>query len=221
MSDTLHVFVLEDDTRTRESLLLRLEIDPGLSIAGAVGSLAAARDALHELHVDVFLFDLQLPDGNAVQLIEEQQMARPEAPILVISVFGDEDRVIGAIEAGAQGYLLKDDAGEDLVESIRRAVAGESPISPAIARHLIRRFQQPPEAPSDSTAPENPLSEREIEVLRLASKGLTYQETASLLKVSVNTVGTYTRRIYQKLAVSSRAQALFEARQLGLMRGDE
>ena len=218
MGNDLRVFILEDDAEMRESLLARLGTDSGVMSVGAVGTVADARESLSSTRADVLLFDLQLPDGNAVELIAEQHANNPDIPILVISVFGDEDRVIGAIEAGARGYLLKDDAGEDLVDAIRRAVAGESPISPAIARHLIRRFQT---GQSNESVNDNPLSERELEVLRLASKGLTYQETATALQVSVNTVGTYTRRIYQKLAVGSRAQALFEARQMGLMRGDE
>ncbi len=215
MADHIRVFVLEDDARTRASLLRRLNAAAFIETVGDAGALAEARDALAALEVDAFLFDLQLPDGNAIELIREQHLARPDIPVLVISVFGDEERVIAAIEAGARGYLLKDEPGEDLAESVRRAVEGESPISPAIARHLIRRFQVESEKRVNTV--ENPLSDRELEVLRLASKGLTYQETADLLGVTVNTIGTYTRRIYQKLAVTSRAQAVFEARQMGWM----
>ncbi len=118
-------------------------------------------------------------------------------------------------------FVLEDDAGEELVDAIHRVLAGESPILPAIARHLIRRFQPQESDPSQAVTTDSLLSEREMEVLRLASKGLTYQETATVLGLTVNTVGTYTRRVYTKLAVSSRAQALFEARQLGLMGKDE
>ncbi|MEO0575651.1 MAG: response regulator transcription factor [Pseudomonadota bacterium] len=221
MPDSVRVFILEDDVPTRESLERRLTLDARYAVAGAAGTLAEARLLLQTTPVDVLLVDLQLPDGNAIGLIRERTELAPTIPILVISVFGDEERVIGAIEAGARGYLLKDDSGEELVDSIHRVRNGESPISPAIARHLIRRFQ--PSRPIEPAAEsiEHALSEREMEVLRLASKGLTYQETATALGVTVNTVGTYTRRIYTKLAVSSRAQALFEARQLGLMGGDE
>ena len=130
--------------------------------------------------------------------------------------------MVRAISAGAQGYLLKDDGHEDLTESIRQVLDGQSPISPSIAKHLIKRLKtveadtlwRPEPAPSL-------LSERELEVLQLASRGLTYQETAEVLGVTINTVGTYTRRIYTKLAVSSRAAALFEARQLGLMNSSD
>ncbi len=215
MLSRIRVFVLEDDARTRASLLRRLSAAENIETVGDAGTLAEAQEALSVIDVEVCLFDLQLPDGNAVELIRRQQEASPDTPILVISVFGDEERVIAAIEAGARGYLLKDDSEEDLAESVRRVAAGESPISPAIARHLIQRFQQKPSEPDSEM--DNPLSERELQILQLAAKGLTYQETADLLNVSVNTIGTYTRRVYQKLSVTSRAQAIFEARHMGWM----
>lgn len=221
MAEKTRIFILEDDVPTRESLQRRITSDTRYAVAGAVGTIAEATKMLALVGVDVLLVDLQLPDGNATGLINDHTNARPDVPVLVISVFGDEQRVIGAIEAGARGYLLKDDSGEELVESIQRVRNGESPISPAIARHLIQRFQPAVAKMPETESPEQALSEREMEVLRLASKGLTYQETANALGVTVNTIGTYTRRIYTKLAVSSRAQALFEARQLGLMGGDE
>lgn len=217
MSGSTRIFILEDDVPTRDSLILRITGASDMLVCGQVGSLKEARAFLETNRPDALLVDLQLPDGDATALIADCTSRFPDSPILVISVFGDEDRVVGAIEAGARGYLLKDDAGEELVDAIRQVMAGESPISPAIARHLIRRFQHGPvEQKTDGV-----LSDRELEVLRLASKGLTYQETAKALGVTVNTIGTYTRRVYTKLAVTSRAQALFEARQMGLMGKDE
>ncbi|MEM6707921.1 MAG: response regulator transcription factor [Pseudomonadota bacterium] len=220
----LSVFLLEDDAATRANLENKIRAAAGLRLLGSAGSLADARSCLDAALPDALLVDLQLPDGDATKLIADYTAAHPALPILVISVFGDEQRVVRALRAGAQGYLLKDDSGDDLAASIRALCAGLSPISPAIARHLIRSFQTPDRLVSDdATAPDGAalaLSEREREVLKLASKGLTYQETAEVLGVTVNTVGTYTRRIYTKLAVNSRSEALFEARQLGLM-GDD
>lgn len=226
MPGDIQIFVLEDDEQTRQSLVRRLNAEPGFSVCASAGTLAEGVAALKETTPDVLLVDLQLPDGNATHLIAAHSASAPHVPVLVISVFGDEQRVLGAIEAGAQGYLLKDDAGEDMTDAIHQVLAGEAPISPAIARHLIRRYQTERATPLPASAPATDggdaiLSERELDVLRMASKGLTYQETAKMLDISVNTVGTYTRRVYQKLAVTSRAQALFEARQLGLMSADE
>ncbi|MEN7343053.1 MAG: response regulator transcription factor [Pseudomonadota bacterium] len=223
MADDVRIFVLEDDEKTRENLVRRLDREPGFTVCASAGTLAEGLETLAGLTPDVLLVDLQMPDGNATSLIAAHTARAPDVPVLVISVFGDEQRVLAAIEAGAQGYLLKDDASEEMTDAIRQVLAGEAPISPAIARHLIRRFRAPEKAPEATPDPEQEalLSERELDVLRMASKGLTYQETAKMLGISVNTVGTYTRRVYQKLAVGSRAQALFEARQLGLMGADE
>ena len=216
---TIDVFVLEDDAATRQSLIRRIDAAVDLSVAGSAGTLVLAREMLLTLNPRVLLVDLQLPDGDGAELIVEYTGRRPTTPILVISVFGDEASVVRALSAGAQGYLLKDDTQEDLADSIRQVVGGRSPISPAIASLLIKRLQVPA-AQSPLWHPEESdslLSSRELEVLQLASRGLTYQETADAMNVSINTVGTYTRRVYTKLAVNSRAEALFEARQLGLM----
>ncbi len=213
------VFVLEDDAMTRQSLERKIDSAAGFSVGGSAGTLAAARQQLLTIHPGLLLTDLQLPDGDGADLIVEYTARHPTIPILVISVFGDEASVVRALSAGAQGYLLKDGSHEDLADSMQQVVDGRSPISPAIAIHLIKRLQAPASEATlwDDGQSRTLLSSRELEVLQLASRGLTYQETADALSVSINTVGTYTRRIYTKLAVTSRAQALFEARQLGLM----
>ncbi|MEM8814248.1 MAG: response regulator transcription factor [Pseudomonadota bacterium] len=221
-SRAVSVFVVEDDPATRRSLVHKIESADGLSVAGSAATLESARQKLKALRPDAFLIDLQLPDGDGSDLIAELTHRRPAAPVLVMSVFGDERSVVRAIGAGAQGYLLKDAPGEDLAEAIEQVSTGQSPISPGIAKHIIRRFQQ-----SAGTTPlvsaqddeQTLLSGREFEILQLASKGLSSKEMAEALELSVNTIGTYTRRVYTKLAVTSRAEALFEARQLGLIDG--
>ncbi len=208
------IFIVEDDAATRSALVDKIDVSSHHQVVGAVGMLAEARQWLSSSRADVLLVDLELPDGNGIDLIGEQARANQQLPILVISVFGDEQRVVRAISAGAQGYLLKDDEGEEIVHVIDRLLAGESPISPRIAAHLISCFRE--RIPGEPAS--QPLSDRELEVLKLARKGLSYKETAALMGVSVNTVGTYTKRIYAKLSVSSREEAIFEAQQLGLMR---
>jgi DNA-binding NarL/FixJ family response regulator len=142
---------------------------------------------------------------------------------LVITIFGDEQHVVGALEAGALGYLLKDGTPEYIGASIVDMLAGGSPISPAIARHLLRRFRGDAPSAAGAAAAESvtPLSEREGEVLRLIVKGFTYAEIADLLGVSAHTVTTHVRGIYRKLEVHSRSEAVYEALQLGLVKVDE
>lgn len=210
------VLIVEDDPATRERLTGVVAATAGLSLAGAVGDRAAALALLARPDVAprVALVDLQLPDGSGIDVIRELRRCTPGADAMVISVFGDEAHVIAAIEAGATGYLLKDADADAIGASILRLIAGESPISAAIARHVLRRLQAPAEPPP--AAPR--LTPRETDVLRLIAKGLSYARIADTLQMSPNTVPSYVKQIYRKLEVNSRGEAVFEALQLGLLR---
>ncbi|MCW5634151.1 MAG: response regulator transcription factor [Rubrivivax sp.] len=213
------VLLLEDDPATRERLAGIVTASPGLALAGAFGDLKSALAwlAAHE-PPQVLLVDLQLPDGSGIDLIRAARRIAPEAEAMVISVFGDEAHVVAAIEAGATGYLLKDAGADEIALAIARLLAGESPISSAIARHLLRRFRATPAAAAAAPAVPSPLTPREGEVLQLIAKGLSYQRIAEALAMSPNTVTTHIKQIYRKLAVNSRGEAVFEAQQMGLLR---
>ena len=213
----VNVFIVEDDALTRESLRSRIEAHPKLRVGAAVGSAADGLAALALARPDVLLSDLGLPDGSGIDVIRGALRRYPGLPIMVITVFGNEQRVVGAIQAGASGYLLKDDATHEIGMAIELLLGGGSPISPAIARHLIRHFQAPAE--TQDTNGREPLSARELEVLNLASKGFSYAEIAQLLGLSPNTIASYTKNIYVKLAVGSRSEAIYEASRLGLLPG--
>ena len=210
----MNVFIVEDDAVTRDSLRARIEAHPRLTVGAAVGTAGEAIAALAS-RPDVLLVDLGLPDGSGIDVIRAALRQHAGLPIMVITVFGNEKRVVGAIQAGAIGYLLKDDQTNEIGAAIEQLLLGGSPISPAIARHLIRHFQ-PPSSEPPSTAREA-LTAREQEVLGLAMKGFSYAEIAQLLGLSPNTIGSYTKRIYEKLAVSSRTEAIYEASRLGLI----
>ncbi len=180
---------------------------------------AIGRDALLKI-VASALVDLGLPDGSGIDVIKAIRRRQPRCDVMVISVFQDEEAVLGAIEAGASGYLLKDSTPPDIVASIRALRAGGAPINPMIARLLLDRIR-PCDATRQTTgrpAGALALSEREIEILRIVAKGLSLAEIAKLLGISVNTVKTHVKRIYCKLAVSSRTEAIFEAQSMGLLR---
>ena len=140
---------------------------------------------------------------------------------MVVTVFGDEEHIVASVQAGATGYILKDSLPEEFVALIEQLRAGGSPISPLIARKLLKRFKtQPPAAqrlPASGVPPESDLSPRESEVLSLIAKGFSFAEIARLLVVSPHTVTAHVKRIYQKLAVHSRGEAVYEANQLGLL----
>lgn len=227
MSEEYGVVIVEDDPNTRAQLADKLETLAQFKVLAACGSVAEAQKALAAEAPDLLLVDLGLPDGTGLDIITAQSERRPDLPILVISVFGDERSVIRAIEAGAQGYLLKSDTSLQIEACLQQLLAGGAPISAPIARYLIKRLR--PAAPGKEkeggdSAPARPpevtlLSERELEVLQLAAKGYSYQDIAELLEVKVSTVSSYTRRLYQKLSVHSRSEAVFEAMRLGLVDG--
>ncbi|MBX3635325.1 MAG: response regulator transcription factor [Rubrivivax sp.] len=214
------VLLLEDDPATRERLAGIVAASPGLELAAAFGELRPALTwlAAHE-PPQVLLVDLQLPDGSGVDLIRAARRIAPQAESMVISVFGDEAHVVTAIEAGATGYLLKDASADEIALAITRLLAGEAPISSAIARHLLRRFRGAPAAAAANAATDSPLTPREGEVLALIAKGLSYQRIAESLGMSPHTVTSHIKQIYRKLAVNSRGEAVFEALQMGLLPG--
>ena len=210
------VFIVEDDDLTRTSLVRRVaESQAGLQVTTAVGTCREIRAALEVSRPAVLLVDLGLPDGDGLDIIRETAQRWPAVLIMVITVFGDELKVVSSIKAGATGYLLKDDATVGIGEAIKQMLAGGSPISPAIARHLIRHFR--PAQTEAQAPPPVALTPREMEILTLASKGFSYAETAALLGLTSSTVSSYTKNIYGKLAVSSRSEAVYEATRMGLI----
>lgn len=221
------VLIVEDDVRTRERLARVVTEAPDLRLLDAAGDVASGLAAIDREAPDVLLTDLDLPDGSGLELIRALvKRALPTLP-MVITVFGDEAHTVTAIEAGALGYLLKDGTASQVTAAIRDLLAGGSPISPPIARWLMRRMRNvsPPvpasPQPADESRGEIPhLSEREMEVLNLIVKGFSYAEISGLLGVSTHTVATHVRRIYQKLAVHSRSEAVYEALQMGIVRVD-
>nr|WP_306171854.1 response regulator transcription factor [Variovorax sp. KK3] len=221
------VALVEDDCSMRERISRVIRADPSLALVHGAGS---ARDILAWLAdnpVDVLLVDLGLPDRSGLEVIRECRRTQPACAVMVISIFGDEANMVQAFEAGASGYLLKDGTEADLATHIRNLRAGGSPMSPVIARQLLRRWQSnkppmptpaptlaPAGVPSASAATER-LSPREFEVLDLVSRGFPYLEVAGRMGVSITTVQTHIRNIYGKLDVHNKSEAVFEARNLG------
>jgi DNA-binding NarL/FixJ family response regulator len=209
------VLIVEDDPPTRKRLEAAVGAVPGLCVVTSTGSAREARAALRSAP-DVMLVDLGLPDGNGVDLIREAQRVAAGTRSMVITVFADEQHVMDAIKAGAQGYLLKDGSAEYIARSIEELLAGGSPISPPIARYLLQSLQQ--DRSPAARADEAPLlTARELEILTLVAKGFSVAEVGELLGIAARTVTTHVQHIYEKLEVSSRSQAIYEAVNLGLI----
>ncbi len=212
------VIVVEDDPAFLTRFCGIVAGAPELTLIAAVGDMASARAVIARQAPDVLLTDLGLPDGNGIDLIRETARAYPATDIMVISVFGDEEHVLASIEAGATGYILKDSPPGELVGLIAQLRAGGSPISPLIARQLLKRFR-----PEDKPAGPTPelqapaMTHRESEVLALIAKGFNFAEIARLLEVSPHTINAHVKKIYQKLAVHSRGEAVYEAGKMGLL----
>jgi DNA-binding NarL/FixJ family response regulator len=212
------VMVVEDDPAFLARFCRIIAGAPGFSLVAAVADLASARLALARQAPDVLLTDLGLPDGSGIQLIRETARTYPGTDIMVVTIFGDEEHVLASIEAGATGYILKDSHSEELVGLIAQLRAGGSPISPVIARQLLKRFKLKGEASGQAPDPQGPaMTQRESEVLALVAKGFSFAEIAKLLQVSPHTVNAHVKKIYQKLAVHSRGEAVYEAGKMGLL----
>ncbi|MDX8384126.1 MAG: response regulator transcription factor [Ghiorsea sp.] len=219
-----NTLLLEDEKPTRDFLSACISIHEDLNLVAAEATCAAAISTLKNHKPDVLVTDLSLPDGNGVDVIREAKQLHPDIEILVVSMFGDEENVVAALEAGASGYLLKKQAFDELGDAIMCLVRGESAISPEVARHLLKRFKkeddQLKKASDDKvkrTDQVNPLTSREREVLDLIAKGYSYNEIAVAFSLSTNTVRAHIRNIYRKLSVRSRSEAVFEAVHLGII----
>lgn len=212
---SIEIVIVEDDPDMRALLAGKLRGIPGFLVVLETGSCRDATDFFADgAQGDVLLADLDLPDGSGLDVIRAATVARPGLEAIVISVFGDERHVFAALEAGASGYLLKDSLPEDLVATIELLRAGGAPINPMIARRLIKHLAPRPEA---ALAEPTALTEREMEILALLARGFSTAEVAGLLSISFHTVATHVKKIYRKLQVGSRAEAIYEAGQLGLL----
>jgi DNA-binding NarL/FixJ family response regulator len=218
-STTIRVLIVEDDQGYASSLCDVLRATPDMAVVGHASTLAEGLAHLQGSPADVLLVDLGLPDGSGITLIEAAARQWPLCNVMVATNFGDEVHVMRSLEAGAAGYLLKDSAPARIIEEVRNVTNGGSPISPIIARQILNRFMRAAPTATPEPRPElkSPLSAREQEVLTYITKGFTTQEIAKLMGLSPFTVRSFVRRVYDKLKVSSKAEAIFEARNLGLL----
>ena len=218
------VLIVEDDPAFCARYAAMLANDPSFEVVASVGTGGEGLAMLDLRKPDILLVDLGLPDISGIEVIRHASQTLPLCECMVVTVFGDEEHVLASIEAGAAGYLLKDASEESFLSGIRELINGGSPISPIIARRLLRRFHA--DTPGDSIAADKAtdeassvaLSVREREILLLASKGFNYPEMGKLMGISPHTVTSHVKKIYRKLAVHSRGEAVFEANRMGLIR---
>lgn len=219
------VLIVDDEPEFIRRFTNAVLTDPELTLVGSAATARAAIAMLDAQPPDVMLLDLGLPDRNGVEVIRHAVQHHRGCDVLVVTMFDDDQHVIDAIAAGAAGYLLKDAIPESIVSSIRELKGGGSPISPGIARRVLERFRvtvaparsAPAALPKAAAPVPSPLTDRETELLRLTAKGLSFDTIGELMGISPHTVVAHVRKIYRKLAVHSRGEAVYEATQLGLL----
>jgi RNA polymerase sigma factor (sigma-70 family) len=201
---SITVSIVEDSDKLRETLMRVLNRAEGFR---CVSQYANAEDALKDLpqaKPDVVLMDINLPGMNGVECVRQLKKIAPEIQVMMLTVYEDTENIFDALAAGASGYMLKRTAGKELLEAIQEVKRGGSPMTTHIARKVVQSFQRSAAAAAQTES----LSEREQQVLDLLSQGLIYKEIAEKLGISYETVHTYIRRIYEKLQVRTRTEAV-------------
>jgi DNA-binding NarL/FixJ family response regulator len=205
-SENISVAIVEDDVPAREIIAGWIRDADGFRLAGEYDDAETAVADLPQKKPDVVLFDINLPGMNGIECVRRLKPKLPETQFLMVTVYEDANHIFDALAVGASGYLLKQTRRDELLAALKDVHAGGSPMSSQIARKVVQSFRR---LETQSTAGEAAeLSQREHEVLELLARGYLYKEIAEQLKISVLTVNTYIRRIYEKLHVRSRAQAV-------------
>jgi len=201
---SINVALVEDDTGVRESLAILINGTSGFRCSGAYPSGEAALKQLCGNFPDVVLMDINLPRMSGIECVAKMKAMRPELQILMLTVYEDSNQIFESLMAGASGYLIKEAPPAEILEAIVDVRRGGSPMSSHIARKVVQYFQKRGQIPEVA----DNLSDRENEVLTYLAKGYRYKEIAELLSISVLTVRSHLRRIYEKLHVRSRTEAV-------------
>ncbi len=197
----IHIAIVEDDNEIRQALRLIIDGSKGFSCKYAFPDGELALASIGNLPVDIILMDIDLPGKSGIEVTRRLKAKNPEVDIIMLTVQSDDDSIFESLCVGASGYLLKDTSPAELLVHIREVYEGGAPMSSTIARRIINSFR----------VVENPLSERETEILRMLSKGLNYKEIAEKVFLSPHTVKTHIKNIYAKLHVGNRAAAIYKA----------
>ena len=210
------VLIADDQRLMREGLATLLSLAPDIRIVGQAADGAEAIDLARRLKPDVILMDIQMPGTDGVAATQTIHLELPDTRVIILTTFDDDEYLLTGLRAGACGYLLKDMPSEQLAQAIRAAVRGESPIGPAVAAKLVSMVARMPAALAPIPLPD-PLSEREIEVLRLMAQGYSNKDIAETLVIAEGTAKNHVSNILSKLDARDRAHAVTRGQELGLL----
>lgn len=218
MAEPIRILLVDDQRLMREGLRTLLELEPDLDVVGEAGDGQAALAAYPALRPDVVLMDIRMPGMDGVEATRRLHQAWPDVRVMILTTFDDDAYVFEGLRAGACGYLLKDVSGADLAQAVRTVAAGGALIQPSVAAKVVAEFARlaPPARPANAGLPE-PISERELEILRLVARGLTNPEIAGRLSLAEGTVKNYVTAILGKIGARDRTQAALRAKELGLV----
>jgi len=211
MSEPIRILIVDDHQLVRQGLMAMLSVKPGIEVVGQAKDGVEAVELAHSLKPDIILLDLLMPRKNGIDATREIKAENPDACILIITSFAEDENVYQAIKAGALGFLLKDSSPQELMQAIHDVCKGRMSLHPNIAMKLIEELNRPAENPTTK----EPLTEREVEVLKLVAKGRSNQEISERLTVSERTVGAHVSNILSKLHLANRTQAALFALRKG------
>ncbi len=215
--DLIRVMIVDDHQIVRKGLRALLDTEPGIDVVGEACNGKQAVALASEVKPDVILMDLVMPEMDGVAATREIMTHRPGPNVLVLTSYGSDNKIFPAIKAGALGYLLKDTAPAELITAIFEAAEGQTSLDPTVARRLLREFS----LDDKSSTPDEPLTERELDVLRLVATGSTNEDIANTLFISKATVRTHMSNILSKLNLANRTQAALYALREGLASLDD
>ena len=208
MNTPIRILLADDHPSLRAGLASILNAQPDLTVVAEAGSGSETLTQFQASHPDILLIDLRMPDGDGIQTIKDLIARDPEVKTLVLTTYDNEEDIFSALEAGARGYILKDTTREEIIEAVRQVHAGQRFLPPAIASRLADRMIRPT------------LTPRELDVLRLVSRGRSNKDMAAAMFLSEETIKSHMKGLFQKLGVHDRAEAVAIALQRGLLRMD-
>ena len=218
MPNLIRVLLVDDQRLMRDGLRTLIELETDLDIAGEAEDGLQAITAYRNLGPDIVLMDVRMPNLNGVEATRRIKADWPEANVLILTTFDDDEYIFEGLRAGASGYLLKDVSGKELAAAIRTVANGGTLIAPSVARKVVSEFARlKPASEASSESLPDPLSEREIEILQEVAKGYSNKEIADQLYLAEGTVKNYVTSILQKIGARDRTQAAIRARELGIL----
>jgi two-component system, NarL family, response regulator LiaR len=211
----ISILLAEDHKLVRQGIRQFLEHEPDFLVAGEARDGEEAVKLARELNPDIIIMDISMPVINGIEATKQIKKAQPKTVVLILSAYDYEEYIFPILEAGAAGYLLKDMSGAELVDAVRTVAKGDSVLHPAIARKLVRHFRSSEGPVEQAKKPETPLTERELQVLRMAAQGMSNKEISSELSLSIHTTESHFGNIFSKIGVYSRIEAVLEALRRG------